>query len=208
MVSPIERPIAIGAYGGSMPSPALTAWSTSSAAALSQLQAHRAVSGVRTARGKNTLQLNYAYVLLLAAHFQAYCRSLHSDSTQRLVEASDPVTAAVLATNLSFGRQLDHGNAQPSALGADFGRLRLEFWAVVKAADTRNTARQRKLEELNDWRNAIAHHDIERHRADLNPHTVTLAACNTWHSALNGLAESFDRVLADHLERLLGTRPW
>jgi hypothetical protein len=185
-----------------MPSPALTAWSTSSAGALSQLQAHRAVGGARA------LQLHYAYVLLLCAHFQAYCRALHSDSTQLLVEASDPAIAAVLATNLSFGRQLDHGNAQPSALGADFSRLRLEFWAVVQAADTRNTARQRKLEELNDWRNAIGHHDIERHRAELNPPTVTIAACNTWRSALNGLAESFDRVLADHLERLLGTRPW
>jgi hypothetical protein len=100
-----------------MPSPALTAWSTSSAAALSQLQAaHRAVGGTRAGRRTNTLQLNYAYVLLLSAHFQAYCRALHS--------------------------------------------------------------------------------------------AVTLAACNTWRGALNGLAESFDRVLADHLQTLLGAHPW
>jgi hypothetical protein len=94
-----------------MPSPALTAWSTSSAAALSQLQAHRVTGG---APG---LQLHYAYVLLLCAHFQAYCRELH-------------------------------------------------------------------------------------------PHTVTIAACNSWHSALNGLADSFDRVLTAHLTTLLGSRPW
>jgi hypothetical protein len=185
-----------------MPSPALTAWSTSSAAALSQLEAHRAAGGAPA------LQLHYAYVLLLCAHFQAYCRGLHTNATQLLVERIDPEIAAVVDTNLTFARQLDRGNAQPSAIGADFSRLRLDFWAVVKAADARNTARQRKLEELNDWRNAIAHHDIERHRADLHPHTVTLAACNRWHSALNGLADSFDRVLTAHLTTLLGSRPW
>jgi hypothetical protein len=194
---------------GSMPSPALTAWSTSSAAALSQLEAaHRAVGGTRAGRRTNTLQLNYAYVLLLCAHFQAYCRGLHSDAAQLLVERIDPGIAAVVDANLTFARQLDRGNAQPSALGADFSRLGLEFWAVVEAMDTRNAARQRKLKELNDWRNAIAHHDIERHRADLHPHAVTIAACNRWHSALNGLADCFDRVLTAHLTTLLGSRPW
>jgi hypothetical protein len=185
-----------------MPSPALTAWSTSSAAALSQLQAHRATGGARA------LQLHYAYALLLCAHFQAYCRRLHTNAAELLVERIDPGIAAVVDANLTFGRQLDRGNAQPSALGADFSRLGLEFWAVVQAADTRNTARQRKLEELNDWRNAIAHHDIETRRTDLHPREVTIAACNTWHSALNGLADSFDRVLTDHLTTLLGSRPW
>jgi hypothetical protein len=80
-----------------MPSPALTAWSTSSAAALSQLEAaHRAVGGTRAGRRTNTLQLNYAYVLLLCAHFQAYCRGLHSDAAQLLVDAIDPGIAVVL----------------------------------------------------------------------------------------------------------------
>jgi hypothetical protein len=187
---------------GSMPSPALTAWSTSSAAALSQLQAHRAGGGAPA------LQLHYAYVLLLAAHFQAYCRALHSDSTQMLVEAIDPGIEAVLDANLSFRRQLDSGNAQPGALGIDFNRFDFLFWTAVEEADVRNAARRRKLEDLNAWRNAIAHHDIDSNRSDLRPHKVTLAACNTWRSALNGLAESFDRVLADQLATLLGSHPW
>src|ERR1700677_1769765 len=160
-----------------MPSPALTAWSTSSAAALSQLEAaHRAVGGTRAGRRTNTLQLNYAYVLLLAAHFQAYCRGLHTDAAQLLVEEIDPGIGAVVDANLTFARQLDRGNAQPSAIGADFNRLRLDFWTVVQAADTRNAARQRKLEELNSWRNAIAHHDIESTRSGLRPRGGTLAA--------------------------------
>jgi len=192
-----------------MPSPALTAWSTSSATALSQLEAaHRAVGGTRAGRRTNTLQLNYAYVLLLSAHFQAYCRGLHSDATQPLVEAIDPEIGAVLDVNLAFHRQLDRGNAQPGALGIDFNRFDFDFWPTVEAQDARNTARHRKLGELNAWRNAIAHHDIANRRADLHPRQVTFSACGSWHGALNGLARSFDRVLADRLQTLLGTRPW
>ena len=147
-------------------------------------------------------------MLLLSAHFQAYCRALHSDSTQMLVEAIDPGIGAVLDANLSFRRQLDSGNAQPGALGIDFNRFVFKFWTTVEEADARNAARRRKLEALNVWRNAIAHHDIETRRTDLTPREVTLAACNTWRGALNGLAESFDRVLADHLQTLLGAHPW
>jgi hypothetical protein len=172
-----EDSIAVDAYGRSMPSPALTAWSTSSAVALSQLEAaHRSVGGTRAGRRTNTLQLNYAYVLLLAAHFQAYCRALHSDSAQLLVEAIDPGIGAVLDTNPSFRRQLDSGNAQPAALGIDFNLFDFFFWREVETADARNAARQRKLETLNAWRNAIAHHDIEHRRTDLQPREVTLDA--------------------------------
>lgn len=192
-----------------MASPALTAWSTSSATALSQLQAaHHAVGGTRAGRRTNTLQLNYAYVLLLCAHFQAYCRGLHSDAAQALVESLDPGIGAVLDVNLAFARQLDRGNAQPSTLGSDFNRLDFDFWPTIETADARNTERRRKLGELNAWRNAIAHHDIADRRADLHPRQVTFSACRSWHGALNGLARSFDRVLADHLQTLVGTRPW
>jgi hypothetical protein len=170
--------------------------------------AHRAVGGAEAGRRTNTLQLNYAYVLLLAAHFQAYCRGLHTDAAQLLVEAIDPGIGAVLDANLSFQRQLDNRNAQPAALGIDFNRFDLKFWTVVEAADARNAARRRKLEELNAWRNAIAHHDIDSRRLDLHPREVTLAACRSWRGALNGLVESFDQALAGHLQTLLGSRPW
>ena len=122
--------------------------------------------------------------------------------------AIDPGIGAVLDTSLSFRRQLDSGNAQPAALAADFSRFDFVFWTTVEEADARNAAHRRKLEALNAWRNAIAHHDIDSNRADLRPREVTLAACNSWRAALNGLAESFDRVLADHLATLLDSRPW
>ncbi len=185
-----------------MSSPALIAWSTDSAAALSQLEA--CDGGSR----RRSHQLDYAYVLLLCAHFQAYCRGLHSDATQVLVESIAPEIGAVLDTNLSFARQLDHRNAQPGTIGGDFKRFGIEFWVLVNAANADSATRQRQLQALTAWRNAIAHHDIESRRDELTPHEVTLATCRSWRSALDGLAQTFDQVLAKHLETLVGARPW
>jgi hypothetical protein len=192
-----------------MSSTALIDWKTSAAEALSQLEAaHSAVGGIRVGRRTNTLQLNYAFVLLLSAHFQAYCRSLHSEATEWLADAVDPSIGAVLTVNLTLHRQLDNRNAQPASLAADFNRLDFPFWRVVEASDARNKARREKLERLNDWRNAVAHHDVDKRRLDLMPHEVTLDACRSWRGALNGLARSFDFVIANRLQELVSTRPW
>lgn len=185
-----------------MPSPALIAWSTDSAAALAQLAADDSSPSERPR------QFDYAYVLLLCAHFQAYCRSLHSDATQALAESIDPEIGAVLDDNLSFARQLDHRNAQPGTLAADFKRFGIAFWTVVEEADVRNAKRRRQLEALNAWRNAIAHHDVESRRNELIPREATAGACRTWHGALDGLAQTFDRVLAERLQALIGFDPW
>jgi hypothetical protein len=188
-----------------VPFPALDSWNTSAADALSQLEAaHRAVGGTAAGRRTNTLQLNYAFVLLLSAHFQAFCRDLHSQVTRTLSEAMEPAIGDVLRANLTFNRQLDSRNAQPGSLGADFNRFGLEFWPAVEHVDRRNRQRREKLDQLNEWRNAIAHHDIASRRSSLTPREVTLDACKDWRSALNGLALSCDRVLAAHLQTLLG----
>lgn len=185
-----------------MPSPALIAWSTDSTAALSQLEA------AGYALGERPRQLDYAYVLLLCAHFQAYCRGLHSDATQVLVESIEPEIGAVLDENLSFARQLDHRNAQPGTLAADFRRLGIAFWTVVDEADAHNIKRRRQLEALNAWRNAIAHHDIESRRHELVPREVTPDVCRAWRSALDGLVQTFDLVLSAHLKTLVGFDSW
>jgi hypothetical protein len=192
-----------------MPSPALINWNTSAVETLSQLEAaHRAVGGTRAGRRTNTLQLNYAFVLLLSAHFQAYCRSLHSQAISRIAAALSPGFGEVISANLTFQRQLDSRNAQPGSIGADFNRLGLRFWNAVEAVDTRNAGRRGKLDRLNDWRNAIAHHDVASRRPSLVPHEVTLDACGSWRSALDGLARSFDIAVAEHLAALIGSQPW
>lgn len=50
--------------------------------------------------------------------------------------------------------------------------------------------------------------ETPRRRNELIPREATAGACRTWHSALDGLAQTFDRVLAERLQALIGFDPW
>jgi len=68
--------------------------------------------------------------------------------------------------------------------------------------DPRNEVRQRQLEELNGWRNAIAHQDFEGRG------TLHLRHVRLWRIACERLAKSFDEVMRHHLQNLTGQSPW
>lgn len=104
-------------------------------------------------------------------------------------------------------RKLDRGNPNPSNLGSDFGRFGFDFWNVIRATDARNELRQRHLESLSAWRNAIAHQDFNTTVLVPAP-PLRLSAVRQWRSACNALARSMDRLVADELAALVGTRPW
>ena len=77
------------------------------------------------------------------------------------------------------------------AIGHDFNRLGMAFWELVDTADKRNRRRRDLLDELNRWRNAIAHQDFDP--AALGGRvTVTLEMIRSWRSACDMLAVSFD----------------
>ena len=101
---------------------------------------------------------------------------------------------------------LDRGNPNPGNIGADFGRLGVAFWPEAIAYDARNAQRQAKLSRLVDWRHAISHEDYAAR--ELVPRTVSLPVVKSWRGALNGLAQSFDQVMHDYLERAVGVAPW
>ena len=70
----------------------------------------------------------------------------------------------------------------------------------------------RRLEQLNVWRNAIAHQDF-----DFGPHdlevlegmrTIDLRQVRAFRSCCDRLAATFDEVLARRLEPIVGGRPW
>jgi hypothetical protein len=103
---------------------ALAEWRGPATKALNEVvNAHRAVGGHRPGRRHLTQQINYAYVALLAAQFQGYCRSLHSEAATAIAALMGGRPLVVLVSGLlTEGRKLDAGNATPSALGSDFGR--------------------------------------------------------------------------------------
>jgi hypothetical protein len=95
-------------------------------------------------------------------------------------------------------------------IGADFGRFGFKVWDKVTEDRLPNADRKRKLDELLEWRNGIAHDDLARRHADgtLVPARMTMAACRAWRRALDNLAPSFDRAVADQVQNLGRPRPW
>lgn len=193
-------------------STSLSLWTTDAQAVFEEIEhTHGAIGGRQRGRRFLTRQTNYAYVTALAAQFQLYCRAVHTEVTQLLATGvGDPALSRVLEGRLIEGRQIDRGNANVPNLGSDFGRLGFRFWHEVNGRRARNPRRRDLLEELIDWRNAIAHGDIDRKRAkgELTPPEVHLAHCRRWRSSLGQLVFSIDDVLATQCENLGLPRPW
>lgn len=144
-----------------MPSASLQRWQTERSAVLDEIErAHKHVRGSGTGARLATQQINQAYVLLLSAQFQGFCRDLYWECVDVFVR---PLTAAsyqnVVRRNLLLNVKLDRGNPNPGNIGSDFNRIHLAFGQDVDAIDAKNSQRKATLIELSEWRNAIAHHD-------------------------------------------------
>lgn len=183
-----------------MVSASLRKWQAQRAEELDRLEAaHAAVGGTGRGRRYATQQVNQAYVILLASHFQGFCRDLHAEAVNTMIGSiSPPTLRSAVRAAFAWKRALDRGNPHPGALGEDFNRLGVPFWPAVLAVDARNERRRDCLLELNVWRNAIAHQDFDPERLG-DRVTVTLAMVRRWRSASGALAESFDRIVRDHV---------
>jgi hypothetical protein len=188
-----------------MASKALVGWRKRSTRVLDEIEAAHGLVGGRTAAGRFAAQqINHAYVVLLCSQ---YCRDLHTESIGALtsVIGVDP-KMVILKNELSERRKLDAGNPNPGNLGADFGRLGVDFWNVVDAYDPASPRFRKMLEQLCTWRNAIAHQDFDPTR--LRGKILRLSTIRQWRAACDALAACFDAVMDAYLRRIMGRAPW
>lgn len=193
-----------------MPSVAFRNWLTTRAAILDGIEvAYRSIRRSGPGRRTATQQLNHWYAVMLSSQFQAFCRDLHTECADAFVAPVSPsdLQEALLA-NVVAGRRLDSGNANPSNLGSDFSRFALKFWSAVEVDHPRNPRRKALLEELNAWRNAIAHQSFTALMLRGGSAALPLSRVQRWRTACAGLARSFDRVMRAHLLKLTGVAPW
>ncbi len=191
-----------------MPSISLQRWRSLRATSLDRVEvAYTAISGTGAKRRYATQQLNHAYVVLLAAEFQGFCRDLYREAVDSVLPSIPTSLQDMVNAEFNLSRTLVRGNATPSNLAADFGRFDLILWSAIDALDGRGPAIRRQLEQLNLWRNAIAHSDFDV--AKLGGRiTVTAKTVRNWRRLCNRVARRIDRVLGDRLQVLLGSRPW
>lgn len=196
-----------------MPSNALKQWQGDQADELDRVEgAHDAIGGPASGRRWQLQHLNDAYIVLLVAHFQSFCRNLHSEAAAAFAAGLQPPAAriAVLAA-MQSNRRLDHGNPNVRNIRGDFAKFGMTFWLAVEARDARNKGRRARLDQLLMWRNAIAHQDF-----GFSPdEQLTLAGTNRsltwiklWRSSCNLLAMDFDAAVRDYIRALVGTAPW
>lgn len=170
------------------------------------------MGGEGVGRRYATQQINDAYVVLLAAQFQQFCRDLHTEAASALAAAAQPAAVGqILQLNLTANRQLDKANAQPSSIGSDFAKLGLRIWNTLDSQDKRNITRQTRLKQLNVWRNAVAHQDFALEPNDQQVVGTTQRALRwvrTWRSACEALAVQMDRAVYTYIREKVGVVPW
>jgi hypothetical protein len=192
---------------------ALEEWRGPSARALDEIEfLHRLVEETSPSAPALNRQIAYAYAALTLAHFQRYCRAVHTEAVDALV-AVMPAPAAlarVLGGVMIERRFLDRGNPTPSNLDQDFKRFGFKLWPNVEADDGRNRKRREMLTQLCGWRNAIAHGDISGRQAtgELVPRELDVETCRDWRRALDGLVVSIDTVTARRCRVLGCSEPW
>ncbi len=193
-----------------MPSQAYRQWRTGRAPELDQVEtAHTLVGGTAHGRRYTTQQINRAYAVLLASQFHGFARDLHTEAVMHLVGIiSDLGFRLAIRRELLWNRQLDTRNANQATIGGDFGRLGIpQFWTQVDAVSPKNPRRRQALEELNAWRNAIAHQAFDP--AILGGTTILrLAKVRRWRRGCNWLARAFDNVVRAYIQTVTGIHPW
>jgi hypothetical protein len=147
--------------------------------------------------------------VLLSSHFQAFCRNLHTECVDHLVAPVVSIDLRVMYHfSLVLNRKLDRGNPNSGNIGSDFGRLDPLFWPSIDTHRPQNTARRTLLDELNEWRNAIAHQVFAPAMLRGGRPTLPLAQVQTWRRACEGLARSIDQVMRAPILAKTGTAPW
>jgi hypothetical protein len=195
-----------------MTSTALTNWNTTGQGRLNELVAvHKSSAGGSPGRKWGTQQLNRSLFVALVAQFQVYCIELHDLGVDLHVVIAFPNQANLLRTLLTVGRKLESQNPRKSSLGADFGRLGFKFVPEVEKSSLSAPQWLNDLDDLVDFRNAIAHGNETEVSAISNRTRLrsTKTSFEDYRKILQRLAPIIDETVAIQMSTLLGiTRPW
>jgi hypothetical protein len=154
-----------------------------------------------------------ALVLRLAAEFQGYCRALHDDAIDAVL---DVVTVprgalqAVLINGLSAGRGLDRRSADPKTISDDFDRLGCDLWVSLGVRRPVVARAWREvLALLHIARNGLAHDDLGAlARVEAAGWPVDIATVRNWRNVLDDIATEMNDGVGADIAELIGKIPW
>ena len=196
-----------------MPSHALIGWQNHRLPRLKLVDAQNAAIAALVPPNPDLADENLrGYVMLLAAHFQGFCRDLHSECVQAAARAVPVPMLLLFQTLCQQDRKLDKENAKYSGIKADFERFKFDLTAALTtdpalapAVQATNAGYITRINHLNAWRNYAAHHNV---LPPAHGGPLTLPTVQSWQAACAGLATELDRVMYNQLQLLTGTAPW
>lgn len=148
-----------------MPSQALNDWLSTRTGALDGVfGALRALPRSKQVQRAAVQNLSRSYTVMLSAEFQGFCKDLHRECAEHFVSLVPEAIRDVVRQQFLAHRLLDRGDPNPGNIGADFNRLGLKLFDEARQEDTRTPDWRASLDELNEWRNAVAHNDYSTRR--------------------------------------------
>jgi hypothetical protein len=185
-----------------MPSASLIQWQSNRMPRLHQVELQCAAVLAAPVPNPDLLDENLrGYVLLLSAHFQGYCRDLHTEAAQIIASKVRASLRALIQTQFTAHRKLNQGNPNVENLRADFERF---GHTLDLAAGPANATRLANLAAMNKWRNIAAHHGTPLPTGV----PLNLPALQSWRNSCDGLATSLDSKVYNILRTILKRNPW
>jgi hypothetical protein len=154
-----------------------------------------------------------ALVQRLASEFQGYCRDLHDDAVEAILDtimASYSPLRAVLMNGLILDRGLDRRSADPKTIANDFARLGLDLWVALAASHPEAVSGWREgLLLLHRARNGVSHDD----RATLAAVAaagwpMAIGSVRAWRNLVDEAAAAMDDEVSKDIAERIRENPW
>ena len=195
--------------GVPMPSNSLLEWQNNRLSRLNFVDDQNIALAAATPPNPQLIDENLrGYVMLISAHFQGFCRDLHTECVQAVANAVPPPMLLIFQTLCGRDLELDGANAKYASIKTDFERFGFDLTVALRADQKVakiNDGLVTRIGHLNAWRNYAAHHN------KLPPDhggPFTLATIQAWKNSCSDLAIVLDGLMYNQLRVITGVSPW
>lgn len=185
------------------PSQALQEWNTTRQGRLTKLEAQCVwAAGLAPPDPEMVAEHLRAYVTLLSAHFQGFCRDFYTEASLKVVARIKQVgLRPIIQAQFATGLKLEKVNPTLDALAEDFGRFGIaNLRAAVGTAPPADTHKGR-LKAMNECRNKCAHGE------PVIPELL-FANIQDWRNSCDWLASRLNAIVYDKLWAAFRAAPW
>jgi hypothetical protein len=185
------------------PSQALQQWNTTRRSKLDKVEARCVWAiGLVPADPEMVAEHLRAYVTLLSAHFQGFCRDLYTEASFKVVaRIRQAGLRPIVQAQFAAGLKLDKVNPTLDALSEDFGRFGIaDLRAAIGTGPPADTHKGR-LKTMNGCRNKCAHGE------PVIPELL-LPNIRDWRNSCDWLASRLNAVVYDKLRVAFRGAPW